>query len=531
MSSASPSGPDRPRTVNLSLISHTNAGKTTLVRTLLQQDVGEVRDAAHVTEVATAYVMLQAGGDTLMLWDTPGFGDTARLVGRLRLSGNPIGWLLTQVWDRFRDRPFWSSQQAVRNARDEADVILYLVNASEDPAGAAYVPLEMEVLAWIGKPILLLLNQTGPPRPQSESDEERWSRHLGGFAIVRETLTLDAFARCWVQEGELLRQVPPLLPKEKREAMEHLIRAWTDRNLERFHASMRVLAEQLAASASDREEVPERRIGDRIRGAILNPAGGDHSSEARRAMGHLAERLDRRIKEGTDQLIALHGLSGRAAREVLKRLAKDYTESAPARESVATVLGGLVSGAAGGLAADLAAGGLTLGGGMLVGSVLGAFGAKTAARGYNMSRGEETNAVRWSEDFFLGLFRSSLIRYLAVAHFGRGRGEWEEGEHPRSWQDAVERDAQGESGALRRIWARARDGDAAVLGPIEEVLSRSAARLLTQMYPEASTILESERRVPEVSQAATRQSVGNGRPPPEPQRFISAVEGRPHSPE
>ena len=96
--------------VNLSLISHTNAGKTTLARTLLGRDVGEVRDAAHVTDLASGYVLVQAGADTLMLWDTPGFGDTARLLDRLRMSGNPIGWLLTQVWDRWRERPLWSSQ-------------------------------------------------------------------------------------------------------------------------------------------------------------------------------------------------------------------------------------------------------------------------------------------------------------------------------------------------------------------------------------------------------------------------------------
>jgi predicted GTPase len=41
-----------------------------------------VRDAAHVTDVATGYLLLQAGADTLMLWDTPGFGDTARLLKR-----------------------------------------------------------------------------------------------------------------------------------------------------------------------------------------------------------------------------------------------------------------------------------------------------------------------------------------------------------------------------------------------------------------------------------------------------------------
>ena len=35
--------------INLSLVSHTNIGKTTLARTLLMQDVGEVADRAHVT--------------------------------------------------------------------------------------------------------------------------------------------------------------------------------------------------------------------------------------------------------------------------------------------------------------------------------------------------------------------------------------------------------------------------------------------------------------------------------------------------
>jgi hypothetical protein len=205
-------------TVNLSLISHTNAGKTTLVRTLLGRDVGEVRDAAHVTEVASGYVMLQHGGDTMMLWDTPGFGDTARLLGRLKLSGNPVGWLLTQVWDRWRERPLWSSQQAVRNARDQADLVLYLVNASEDPADAGYAALELEILSWIGKPVVLLLNQMGPPRDDAAVEEERWRSHLSAHAVVRGALTLDAFARCWVQEGALLRTVAPLLPAPKQAA-------------------------------------------------------------------------------------------------------------------------------------------------------------------------------------------------------------------------------------------------------------------------------------------------------------------------
>lgn len=479
-------------TVNLSLVSHTNAGKTTLVRTLLAQDVGEVRDAAHVTDVATGYVMLQAGGDALMLWDTPGFGDTARLLKRLRLTGNPLGWFLSQVWDRLRDRPLWSSQQAVRNARDHADVVLYLVNASENPEDAGYVGLEMEILGWVGKPVVLLLNQTGPPRADGDVEEERWRSHLSSTGLVRDALTLDAFARCWVQEGNLLRTVRPLLPGEKHATLDRLERAWRDKNLARFEASMRVLAEQIARAVVDREPVGERNLSDRLRGA-LRKITREEEPQAARAMGQLAERLDEHIRASTDELIRLHGLSGRAAREVLRRLRDDYAATAPAKEGAAAILGGIASGVLGGLAADVAAGGLTLGGGMLVGGILGALGAGGAARGYNLAFGEQEAGVRWSEDFVRGLVRSALLRYLAVAHFGRGRGDYAEGEHPTFWQAAVAGVVDAGRVEIAAIWERGKGGDAAVLSaPLERLLASCAAKLLVQFYPEAGDLLSCE---------------------------------------
>ncbi len=65
--------------IQFALVSHTNNGKTTLARTLVGMDVGEVRDAAHVTQFAEAHPLQRsAAGDTLVLWDTPGFGDSVR---------------------------------------------------------------------------------------------------------------------------------------------------------------------------------------------------------------------------------------------------------------------------------------------------------------------------------------------------------------------------------------------------------------------------------------------------------------------
>ena len=86
----------RATTVSLALLSHTNVGKTTLARTLLRQDIGAVIDRAHVTErrrIARADADARRAIE-LVLWDTPGFGDSVRLLRRLEQSGNPLGWFL-----------------------------------------------------------------------------------------------------------------------------------------------------------------------------------------------------------------------------------------------------------------------------------------------------------------------------------------------------------------------------------------------------------------------------------------------------
>src|SRR5215813_5792063 len=93
--------------INVSLLSHSNVGKTTLARTLLRQDIGEVGDRAHVTEVAESHVLIEStAADSLILWHTPGFGDSTRVLKRLEQGDKPIGWFLSRVWDRFADRPF-----------------------------------------------------------------------------------------------------------------------------------------------------------------------------------------------------------------------------------------------------------------------------------------------------------------------------------------------------------------------------------------------------------------------------------------
>jgi hypothetical protein len=477
-------------TVALSLISHTNAGKTTLARTLLGRDVGEVRDEAHVTQESESWRLVDTPeGDALVLWDTPGFGDSARLARRLAQQGNPVGWFLTQVWDRFRDRAFWLTQKAVANVRDEADVVLYLVNASEEPGDAGYLAPELAVLEWIGKPAIVLLNQTGRPRPREDEalDEARWRKALGHRGFIHAVLTLDAFARCWVQEIALLRVVGQSLPDDKREGYARLVAAWQARRRAQFEDSMTALAAPIAAAAVDREAAPGAGMRGALRelGKSIGIASDEGEDAKARAADALAERLNARILESTDRLIAIHELTGRASEDVRARLARQVTLDAPVSEGKAAMMGGVVSGALSGLAADLAAGGFTFGAGMLAGAVLGALGGAGLARGVNLAKGRSGTWVRWDDAFLDGLVRSALLRYLAVAHYGRGRGDWAESEYPPHWPPEVERLVATHRVELAHVWSMRGDtGDAAVLaGALVPVLTSMAEQLLDALYP------------------------------------------------
>ena len=476
-------------TVALSLISHTNAGKTTLARTLLARDVGEVRDAPHVTTEATAYTLIETeGGDRLALWDTPGFGDSARLARRLAQQGNPIGWFLAQVWDRWRDRPFWLTQLAVRHVRDDADVVLYLVNAAEDPADAGYLAPELAVLAWIGKPVLVLLNQTGPPRPPADeaADVTRWQAALAAHPHVRGVLALDAFARCWVQEFALFAAIAPLVSADRIVAFTRLADAWRARRWREFDAAMAALAQPVAAAVCARVVVPRTPALKKLSAALgLGTDEGD--AAARRACDEMAQVTDRDLVAAMTKLIAIHGLAGRAAGDVESRMAGDMAREGPIGEGRAAAMGGIVSGAVSGLAADLASGGLTFGAGMLTGALLGALGGAGVARAWNVARGQSDDTVRWDDAFLERLTVTSLLRYLAVAHYGRGRGDYRDSEYPPFWRPCVEAAVAARGAAFAEVWARRGPTceAAAVAAALEPLMSDTARAVLADLYPAA----------------------------------------------
>ena len=260
-------------------------------------------------------------------------------------------------------------------------------------------------------------------------------------------------------------------------------------NRARFAATMEVLARYLQRAARDLEAVDEQSWQGKVAGALSGKSAGDRA--AHKAMGVLTARLSEATARSTDELIRLHNLSGKAAHQVLERVSGDYAQQLKAPEGASAALGGMLSGAVGGLAADLAAGGLALGGGMIVGAILGALGGTGLAKGINLARGEDGSSVRWSADFLERLTVTALLRYLAVAHFGRGRGEWSEGEHPPFWQPVVEEAVASRKDDLIGMLKSVPVGSVPVarqVGELSSLLAEAGSAILERLYPLAMRV-------------------------------------------
>lgn len=434
-----------PMRIHLSLVSHTNIGKTTLARTLLGRDIGEVADRAHVTETTDDYVLARTPeGCELILWDTPGFGNSVALAKRLEGRANPVGWFLSEVWDRVANKSLWLNQKALKHVKETSSVVLYLVNATELPDSAPYVSAEMRILEWIGKPVIVLLNQMGEPKlPEAEQAEiNRWKEAMSAYPIANSVLPMDAFARCWVQEFALFDSIAKALPEELQTTFDALREVWSRKRRATYNTSVQAIAHYLEKLANDREIAESRSIKDQIRflarqlGLFKNETINDPIGAAQTA---LASRAADDLCALTDKLIAINSLKGKGIKkELLRRIQSDWTIKRAVPLTPAAVAGAVSTGAASGLATDLATGGLSMGFGTLLGTLVGAVGGVGLAAAYNHKKETNNTTITWSRNALNRFAIDATLLYLSIAHFGRGRGNWEKGEYPAHWKHIIE---------------------------------------------------------------------------------------------
>ena len=170
-------------------------------------------------------------------------------------------------------------------------------------------------------------------------------------------------------------------------------RSWSRQRRSAYASSIEALKNYLNKLAGEREVVPHAQ-DDRSDQVPREAPGADekrkHSrpgrSRANRALGSRHRRLS--PAPLTDRLIVVNGLKGKGIRkEILQRMQSDWQVTNPVDPRHAAVAGAIGTGAAGGLATDLASGGLTLGLGTLIGTVVGALGGAGASDRLQPSEG------------------------------------------------------------------------------------------------------------------------------------------------
>lgn len=274
-----------------------------------------------------------------------------------------------------------------------------------------------------------------------------------------------------------------LMEGSKIATFQHIKRAWHQRNIDTFRSSARLLSEQLTAALMDGVVVRAETLLERIgwQREVLN-------REYNEARQKLASQLADRIEQTTNKLIELHGLSGVTEKE-LSGVDRDHFHlPQTVNESIWGVLGSFAGGAMGGLIADLKLGGMTFGGGALIGGLTAGVGAYALIRSFNLVRGND-HRLRWSREHFREQMKLAMLAYLAVSHYGRGRGEWRESKQPEHWNATAEGVLNSHSEAIDLLWKNGVQKDTS-----PELLFRQSRHLMTdcltmllqRLYPELS---------------------------------------------
>ena len=309
---------------------------------------------------------------------------------------------------------------------------------------------------------------------------------------MREVLALDAFARCWVHERVFYEAVGKLLPATQQAGYARLFASWQAQNKARFQQAMQLLSSQLAVSAQDSEALDTASKG-LLRSALQVVGIGKNEEQQRqeRAMAALVARLNLHSGVTTRELLILHKLDPTDAHKINTRVRDNFAVRAPIDKAQAGLLGAMVSGAATGLSADLISGGLTLGTGALLGGVVGALTFAGAAWGFNSGTDRNHPTMQFTDAFLRTLVVAGILRYLAVAHFGRGRGNFVEGEAPAFWQDEVEHAVTRHDSALLEAWKEIRREKSPELAPAQlaTIITAIAGDTLARLYPDVPRLV------------------------------------------
>lgn len=347
-----PAGP-----IDIAVVGHTNAGKTSLLRTLTRQvRFGQVSDRPGTTRHVEA-IDLDIGGQTLLRYfDTPGLEDSVALQYHLKQMAETLT-------PPERVRALLNGPEAHGVFEQEAKVLrqmlassaaIYVIDCRE-PVLPKYRS-EIEVLNTCARPIMPVLNFVR----DEHSREPEWREVLAAYGLHTAVL-FDAVAPFVGAERQLYEDLSVLMRQHKT-TLQAVLLDLDRQAAERRTACAQRVADTLISAAAMRREISRETLAD---------------SQAKQAfVDAFRTELLQNVRLCVHDLLQMHGFErDDASLEVLPWTNDRWESDLFNPETLATagrLLGkGAAAGAAVGFTLDLALAGLSLGAATALGAAIG----------------------------------------------------------------------------------------------------------------------------------------------------------------
>jgi hypothetical protein len=345
------------RPLELAVVGHTNAGKTSLLRTLTRRrDFGEVSPLPGTTRHVQTIDLRIDGVPAVRFADTPGLEDPVALLELVKAI--PEGMTPADRIRAFLRRPeaqgAFEQEAKVLRAMLAADAAFYVIDCRE-----AVLPKyhsEIELLHACGTPVMPVLNHLRHPAAR----EAQWRRALAEHGLHAQA-GFDAVAPFTGAEMRLYQDLATLLGA-RRPLLERVARHLEQERRQRQLAGLRTIASHLVGQAARRVTL-EREVVENParREAALAAFRQAVAAQARRAADDLL--LIHAFRPEDADLATLPGLAGRWEDDLFN----PQVLQAAARRFGA----GAAVGAAVGLGLDVALAGLSLGTAAALGATVG----------------------------------------------------------------------------------------------------------------------------------------------------------------
>ena len=349
--------PKKDGAIHIAVVGHTNAGKTSLLRTLTRRvNFGEVSDRPGTTRHVEA-IGLDVDGRTVMRYfDTPGLEDSVALQYHLKQMPEAltppqrVGALL----DGPEARGVFEQEAKVLRQMLSADAAIYVIDCRE-PVLPKYKS-EIEVLNACARPIMPVLNFVR----SAQSREPEWREVLAAYGLHAAVL-FDAVAPFVGAERQLYEDLSVLMRHHKG-ALQRVLEDLDRQAAERRSASAQRVADALISAAAMRREIQPETLSD--------------AAAKERFVTAFRRELVDNVRRCVDDLLLMHGFDKNAAEiDVMPWTTARWESDLFNPETLASVgrlLGkGAAAGAAVGFTLDLALAGLSLGAATALGAAIG----------------------------------------------------------------------------------------------------------------------------------------------------------------